>query len=97
MSQIDICEDILAQENARGRVVTVRVNGTTFYKPMNAGYVVYCYGKCTRIENSSIPLKLEVWGKPVFEELENERYCVIEAVFTYASINQEGKSRKIER
>jgi acyl-CoA thioesterase YciA len=42
-------------------------------------------------------LKLEVWVKPVLEELEDERYCVTEAVFTYVAINQEGKSRKIER
>ena len=97
MSQMDIGGGILAKEIAKGRVVTVKVDGITFYKPVNVGNVVCCYGKCIKIGNSSIVLKLEVWVKPVLHEKAAERYCVTEAVFTYVAIDQDGKSRKIEK
>ena len=94
---MDIGGGILAKEIAKGRVVTVNVDGITFYKPINVGHVVCCYGKCTKIGNSSIVLKLEIWVKPVLQEKAAERYCVTEAVFTYVAIDQNGKSRKIEK
>ena len=97
MSQMDIGGGILAKEIAKGRVVTVKVDGITFYKPVNVGHVVCCYGKCIKIGNSSIVLKVEVWVKPVLHEKAAERYCVTEAVFTYVAIDQDGKSRKIEK
>ena len=97
MSQMDIGGGILAKEIAKGRVVTVNVDGITFYKPINVGHVVCCYGKCNKIGNSSIIIKLEIWVKPVLNEKTAERYCVTEAVFTYVAIDQDGKSRKIDK
>ena len=97
MSQMDIGGDILAKEISKGRVVTVNVDGITFHKPVNVGHVVCCYGKCTKIGNSSLTIKLEVWVKPVLDKLADDRYRVTEAVFTYVAVDQQGKSRKIER
>ena len=97
MSQMDIGGGILAKEISKVRVVTVNVNGITFHKPVNVGHVVCCYGKCTKIGNSSLTIKLEVWVKPVLDKLADDRYRVTEAVFTYVAVDQQGKSRKIER
>ena len=97
MSQMDIGGGILAKEISKGRVVTVNVDGITFHKPVNVGHVVCCYGKCTKIGNSSLTIKLEVWVKPVLYKLADDRYRVTEAVFTYVAVDQQGKSRKIER
>ena len=97
MSQMDIGGGILAKEISKGRVVTVNVDGITFQKPVNVGHVVCCYGKCTKIGNSSLTIKLEVWVKPVLDKLADDRYRVTEAVFTYVAVDQQGKSRKIER
>ena len=97
MSQMDIGGGILAKEISKGRVVTVNVDGITFHKPVNVGHVVCCYGKCTKIGNYSLTIKLEVWVKPVLDKLADDRYCVTEAVFTYVAVDQQGKSRKIER
>ena len=97
MSQMDIGGGILAKEISKGRVVTVNVNGITFHKPVNVGHVVCCYGKCTKIGNSSLTIKLEVWVKSVLDKLADDRYRVTEAVFTYVAVDQQGKSRKIER
>ncbi len=45
MSQMDIGGGILAKEIATGRVATVSVEGMTFYRPVQVGHVICCYGK----------------------------------------------------
>jgi acyl-CoA thioesterase YciA len=97
MSQMDIGGGILSKEIAAGRVVTVAVEGMTFHRPVKVGNVVCCYGKCTRIGNTSLSIKLEVWVKPVLEDSHEDRYCVTEAMFTYVAINEHGKPRVIQR
>ncbi|MBT4863715.1 MAG: acyl-CoA thioester hydrolase YciA [Planctomycetaceae bacterium] len=97
MAQMDIGGGILSKEIAAGRVVTIAVEGMTFHRPVKVGNVVCCYGKCTRIGNTSLSIKLEVWVKPVLEDSQEDRYCVTEALFTYVAIDQQGKPRRIER
>lgn len=97
MSQMDIGGAILAKEIAKGRVVTVAVDAMTFHHPVSVGHVVCCYGKCLRVGNTSITIKLEVWVKPVMQNTKGERYCVTEAVFTYVAINEDGRPRKVEK
>ena len=98
MSQMDIAGGILAKEVAQGRVATISVDGMTFHKPVAVGDVVCCYGSCTRIGNSSMTIKLEIWVKPLINAPKvNYRYIVTEATFTYVAIDDNGKSRKIER
>ncbi|EDM68186.1 MAG: acyl-CoA thioester hydrolase YciA [Moritella sp.] len=98
MSQMDIAGGILAKEVAQGRVATISVDGMTFHKPVAVGDVVCCYGSCTRIGNSSMTIKLEIWVKPLINAPKvNYRYIVTEATFTYVAIDDNGQSRKIER
>ena len=96
MSQMDIGGAILAKEIAAGRVVTVAVD-STFHRPVKVGNVVCCYGKCLRIGNTSIAVKLEIWVKSVLTESHDDRFCVTEALFTYVAVDQQGKPRTIER
>lgn len=63
MSQMDMGGAILAKEIANGRVVTVRVDGMTFMKPVAIGDVVSCHAHCIRTGNSSITINVEVWVK----------------------------------
>ncbi len=63
MSQMDIGGAILAKEIAEGRVVTVRVDGMSFLKPVAVGDVVCCYARCLRTGRSSINVNVEVWVK----------------------------------
>ena len=49
MSQMDMGGAILAKELARGRVVTIAVDGMTFHRPVAVGDVVCCYGRCTHV------------------------------------------------
>ncbi|AEX51909.1 acyl-CoA thioester hydrolase YciA [Rahnella aquatilis] len=95
MSQMDMGGAIQAKEIAKGRVVTVRVDGMTFLKPVAVGDVVCCYARCIRTGNSSITINVEVWVKKVSSEPIGQRYRATEAVFTYVAVDDEGKSRQL--
>ena len=93
MSQMDIGGGILAHEIAQGRVVTVAVESMTFFKPVSVGDVVCCYGRCLRIGNTSMQIKVEVWVKNLAGN--GVRYQVTEAVFTFVAIDDNGVPRSI--
>ncbi len=95
MSQMDMGGAIQAKEIAKGRVVTVRVDGMTFLKPVAVGDVVCCYARCIRTGNSSITINVEVWVKKVSSEPIGQRYRATEAVFTYVAVDESGKSRQL--
>ena len=95
MSQMDIGGAIRAKELAEGRVVTVAVDAMSFHHPVKVGDVVCCYGECTRVGNTSMTIKLEVWVKPVTRAARADRYCVTEATFTYVAIDEDGRPRKV--
>lgn len=95
MSQMDMGGAILAKEIAEGRVVTVRVDGMTFLKPVAVGDVVCCYARCMRTGSSSITINVEVWVKKVSSEPIGQRYRATEAVFIYVAVDPEGKSRPL--
>lgn len=95
MSQMDIGGAIQAKEIAQGRVVTVRVDGMTFLKPVAVGDVVCCYARCIKTGRSSITINIEVWVKKVSSEPIGQRYRATEAVFTYVAVDDAGKARAL--
>ncbi|MFM1345743.1 acyl-CoA thioester hydrolase YciA [Yersinia proxima] len=95
MSQMDIGGAIQAKEIAHGRVVTVRVDGMTFLKPVAVGDVVCCYARCIKTGRSSITINIEVWVKKVSSEPIGQRYKATEAVFTYVAVDDIGKARAL--
>ena len=97
MSQMDIGGAILANEIAHRRVVTVHVNNITFHKTVSVGDIVCCYGRCTRVGNTSLQIEVEVWVKHAFRDFVSERDLVTEAVFTYVAIDENGKPYPIPK
>jgi acyl-CoA thioesterase YciA len=97
MAQMDIAGGILSKEVARGRTVTIAVEGMKFIKPVHVGDVVCCYGLVDSIGNTSVALKLEVWVKPVLQSGGEERFKVTEGRFVYVAIDDEHKKRSIPR
>ncbi|CAY74170.1 putative acyl-CoA thioester hydrolase [Erwinia pyrifoliae DSM 12163] len=95
MSQMDMGGAILAKEIAGGRVVTVRVDGMTFMKPVAVGDVVCCHARCVRTGTSSVTVNIEVWIKKVSSEPIGQRYCTTEAVFIYVAVDSQGKPRPL--
>lgn len=95
MSQMDMGGAIQAKEIAEGRVVTVRVDGMTFLKPVAVGDVVSCYAHCIRTGNSSMTINVQVWIKKVSSEPIGQTYCATEAVFIYVAVDNEGRPRQL--
>lgn len=97
MSQMDIAGGMMAIEVTGGRAVTIAVDAMKFIKPVKVGDVVCCYGKVTRIGNTSVTIRLEVWVKPALRAKnlaeENEFHMVTEASFTYVAVDHEGRKR----
>jgi len=97
MSQMDIAGGMMAVEITGGRAVTIAVDAMKFIKPVKTGDIVCCYGKVTRIGNTSVTIRLEVWVRPGLGELtinrENPFSLVTEASYTYVAIDQEGQKR----
>lgn len=101
MSQMDIAGGMMAIELTGGRAVTVAVDAMKFIKPVKVGDVVCCYGKVTRVGNSSVTIRLEVWVKTGLRDLEADRmssfFMVTEASYTYVAIDHEGRKRLIPK
>lgn len=95
MAQMDMGGAIMAKEIAEGRVVTVRVDGMSFLKPVAVGDVVSCHATCLRTGSSSITINVEVWIKKVSSEPIGQTYCATEAVFIYVAVDEAGKSRPL--
>lgn len=97
MSQMDIAGGMMAIETTGGRAVTIAVDAMKFIKPVKIGDVVCCYGKVTRIGNTSVTIRLEVWVKPGFREMkpgkENAYSMVTEASYTYVAVDHNGQKR----
>ncbi len=102
MSQMDIAGGMMAIEITGGRAVTIAVDAMKFIKPVRVGDVVCCYGKVTRIGNTSLTIRLEVWAKASVRETkpemtntdrDNKFFMVTEASFTYVAVDHEGRKR----
>jgi acyl-CoA thioesterase YciA len=98
MAQMDIGGGILDAEIAQGRIVTVAVQQMNFIRPVKVGNVVCCYGRCVRVGNTSLQIKIEVWVKTLMnDKLTEERRLVTEAVFTYVAIDAGGTPRPVPK
>lgn len=93
LSQMDIAGAVLAQEIAKGRVITVAVSSMAFLHPVPVGALVTCYSQLLKIGNTSIRIGLEVWIKDYREE---QIIKVTQGEFIYVAIDDQGKKRKVK-
>ncbi len=93
MSHVDVAGAIAAARRARGRVVTVAVNGLAFKKPVMVGDVVSFYAEVVRIGRTSITVKVDVY----VERRVEAQQCVkvTEATLTYVAIDEERRPRAV--
>jgi len=95
MSQMDIGGAILARDIARGRVVTVHVDGMSFVRPVSVGDVVCCYARCLKRGTTSMTIAVEVWIKKESGEPFGQRYPATNATFIYVAVDSRGRPRPL--
>ncbi len=93
LAQMDVAGGVVAAQRARGRVVTVALDGLSFHKPIKVGDIVSCYGEVVRVGNTS--LAIEVVTK-VERRLSDELITVTEGLFTYVALDDDGRPRPVD-
>ena len=63
MSQMDIAGGIAAAVRAKGRTVTVAVEGMEFHQPVYVGDLVSCYADVVATGTTSITVKVETLAR----------------------------------
>jgi acyl-CoA thioesterase YciA len=94
MSLMDMGAGLIAARFSRGRAVTVAMDGMQFLLPVKIGDEVSVYGALLGIGRSSMTIEVEAWRR---NRHEVDGVKVTEAVFTFVAIDEDGKSRRIER
>ena len=92
LSQMDQAGGIAGVERARGRVVTVALDGMTFLRPVSVGDVLCVYTRVSHVGRTSMKIEVEAWARRFRTQLREQ---VTEATFTFVAIDDEGRPRAI--
>jgi acyl-CoA thioesterase YciA len=92
MCQMDLAAGNAAAKMARGRCVTVAVEGMNFLSPVRVGDEVTVWAELIRRGRSSMTFEVSAWRRP---RDGNERTCVTHASFTFVALDDEGRPRKL--
>jgi acyl-CoA thioesterase YciA len=93
VSQMDLGSAILAGKIAKGRVVTVAIEGMSFLHPVRVGDTVACYAWLEKIGRTSMRICVDVW---VTRYRTEETVKVTSGVFTYVSLGVDGKPKPVK-
>ncbi|MDB5725372.1 MAG: acyl-CoA thioesterase [Novosphingobium sp.] len=92
VSLMDSGAGLVASKHARGRAVTVAMDGMQFLLPVKVGDEVSVYGEIKHVGRTSMTIAVEAWRR---HRAELEEVKVTEAVFTFVAIDDAGKPRLI--
>jgi acyl-CoA thioesterase YciA len=93
MGQMDMAGAMHAASLTETRVATIAVDAMKFHKPVFVGDEVSCYTKIERIGRTSISILVQMW---VRRARHGEPVHVTEGVFTYVSLDANGKPAEIK-
>ncbi len=95
MAQVDLAGAVLPARYVNGRIATVAVNEFIFKQPVKVGDILSFFSSVTRIGNTSITVKVEVFAERF--SMQGVYLKVTEANVTYVAIDVQGKPRPIAR
>ena len=93
MGQMDLAAGLVAARRARGRAVTIAMDGMQFHAPVHIGDEVSVYAELERVGRSSMTIAVAAWAR----DRHGEDYRkVTEARFVFVAIDVDRKPRMIE-
>ncbi len=92
MSQMDIAGGIAAAARAKGRAVTVAVEGMEFHQPVYVGDLVSCYADVVATGTTSITVKIETLAR---RRAGGDTRKVTEGTFVFVAIDADGRPRPV--
>jgi acyl-CoA thioesterase YciA len=94
VSQMDLAAETIASRVAQGRIANVALESVVFMSPIRVGAAVCFYTRLLDIGSSSIRIAIEVWTR---NPNDNERRKVVDAVFVYVAIDEQGRIRRVPK
>lgn len=92
MSQMDMAAGLVAARHARGRAVTIAVEGMKFHAPVAVGDEVSVYADLVAIGRTSMTIEVEAWRRGRHED---ESCRVTQAKFVFVAIDEDRRPRPI--
>ena len=93
LTLMDNAAGLTAARRARGRAVTVAMDGMQFYQPVKMGDEVSVYTEIERIGRTSITIAVEAWRRDRHGE---EEIKVTQAKFTFVAIDEDRRPRPVD-
>ncbi len=93
ISQMDLAGGVFCRRIAKGRVVTVTIDSTTFNEPVFIGDTLCCYVSLVKIGRTSITVYIEAFVHRDFES--DNRIKVTEGEFKYVKMDENRKPSPI--
>jgi acyl-CoA thioesterase YciA len=93
MSLMDMAAGMAASRRARGRTVTVAMDGMQFHLPVKVGDEVSVYAAIEKVGRTSITIAVDAWRR---QRHQDEDFKVTEAIFTFVAIDGQGRPRAID-
>ncbi len=93
MAKMDKAASIAVEEIATSSAVTVSVTDLHFLQPARNGDIVTFYTEVIAIGNKSIKINVNVMVRC---KQSHEEYSVTNAVFTFVTVDENGKSIKVK-
>ncbi|MFL9842512.1 acyl-CoA thioesterase [Sphingomonas sp. ST-64] len=92
VGQMDMAAGLVAARRARGRAVTIAMDGMQFHAPVFVGDEVSVYADLVKVGRSSMQIAVEAWRRDRHGE---ERQLVTQAVFTFVAVGEDRKPRAV--
>lgn len=93
VSQMDMAAGLVAARRARGRAVTIAIDGMQFHAPVFVGDEVSVYAELVKVGRTSMVIEVESWRRDRHgEQMEK----VTQARFTFVAIDEARRPRPVE-
>ena len=92
MSLMDSAAGLVAARRAKGRAVTIAMDGMQFHAPVHVGDEVSVYGRLDHVGRTSMVIAVESWARDRHGEAARK---VTEARFTFVAIDDDRKPRPV--
>jgi acyl-CoA thioesterase YciA len=93
MGQMDMAAGLVAARRAKGRAVTIAMDGMQFHAPVFVGDEVSVYARLVKVGRTSMQIAVEAWRRDRHGEAMEK---VTEAVFTFVAIDEARRPRAVE-
>jgi len=92
MGQMDLAAGLVAARRAKGRAVTIAMDGMQFHAPVRIGDEVSVFTDLVKVGRTSMTIAVEAWRR----DRHGEDSCkVTEATFVFVAIDEDRRARTV--